>query len=199
METKKCLRCKQELSLAQFSKNRGRSDGYDAYCKVCKAQKDRERRQGKPQLRPDDVRRFMRQVKVSADGCWEWQGAKYPNGYGNFTAYNLNYAHRFAFVIFNGELCEGMEVCHTCDNPSCVNPAHLWQGTKSDNMRDCATKGRVNTCKLSPDDVRRIRSLRNLKYPVADIAQRYGITKTMVYDIINRRTWDYIADEQEDA
>lgn len=199
METKKCLRCKQNLSIAQFSKNRSRVDGYDAYCKVCKAQRDRERRQGKPQLKPDDVRRFMRQVKVSTDGCWEWQGAKYANGYGNFSAYNLGYAHRFAFLIFNGELCDGMEVCHTCDNPGCVNPAHLWQGTKRDNMRDCATKGRVNTVKLSNEDVRTIRQLHNLKYPVADLAQRYNVTPTTIWDVISRRTWDYIADAKEEA
>lgn len=201
METKKCLRCKQELPFEQFAKDRGRIDGYHPYCRVCVAQKAKERRQGKPQLRPDDVRRFMRQVKVSENGCWEWQGAKYPNGYGNFTAYNLGYAHRFAFLIFNGELCEGMEVCHACDNPCCVNPAHLWQGTKSDNMRDAATKGRTNTVKLSPKDVRTIRQLYNLKYSSDDLAQRFGVTAATIWAIVSRRTWDHIADDatEDDA
>mgnify|MGYP000856665925 CR=1 FL=1 len=199
MGTKKCLRCKQELSVEQFSKNRSRIDGYNAYCRVCMAQMDRERRQGKPQLKPDDIRRFMRQVQISADGCWEWQGAKYPNGYGHFNGYKLAYAHRFAYVIFNGDLCEGMEVCHTCDNPGCVNPAHLWQGTKSDNLRDAAMKGRTNTVQLSPDDVRRIRSMHNLKYSISDIASRFGVTTTIVYDVVNRRTWNYIEDDKEVA
>ena len=199
METKQCLRCKQYLSFDMFNKNRSRYDGYDAYCKVCKAQKTRERSQSKPQLKPDDVRRFMRQVKVSADGCWEWTGPLYQHGYGSFDACGVMYAHRFAYLIFNGELCDGLDVCHTCDNRKCVNPAHLWLGTKSDNMRDCATKGRINTVKLSIEDVRKIRQLHNLKYAVADLAQRYNVTTTTIHAVINRRTWDYIEDAKEDS
>lgn len=198
METKKCLRCKQELPFSVFNKAKSRPDGHDAYCKVCKAQKTRERRQSKAPLTPADVRRFMSKVKVSTDGCWEWQGHVNPNGYGSFEACGLAYAHRFAFMIFNGDLCDGLEVCHTCDNPSCVNPAHLWQGTKSDNMRDAAMKGRTNTVKLSPDDVRKIRNLHNLKYPASDLAERFDVTITNILDVVERRTWQYITDEQED-
>jgi hypothetical protein len=199
METKKCIRCKQELPLEQFAKNRGRTDGYNPYCRVCAAQKRKEQDEKQPALTAKYVRDFMRNVHFAENGCWEWTAALGVNGYGRFKFRKIGYAHRFSYYIFNGDLCDGMEVCHTCDNPKCVNPAHLWQGTKRENMRDAATKGRTNTVKLSPDDVRRIRSLRNLKYPVADIAKRFGVTTTMVYDIVNRRTWDYITDEKEDA
>jgi hypothetical protein len=199
METKKCLRCKQELSLEQFSKHSGRADGHNPYCRVCMAQKAQERKGKMPVLTPRYTRDFMRNVHIVESGCWEWTAATTPTGYGRFKFGDELYAHRFSFYMFNGDLCEGMEVCHSCDNPKCVNPAHLWQGTKSENMRDAAIKGRTNTVRLTPDDVRRIRSLHNLKYSVADIASRYGITLTMVRDIINRRSWDYITDDKEGA
>ena len=136
---------------------------------------------------------------MSEDRCWEWQGPTYKHGYGSFDAYGEGYAHRFAYLIFKGELCDGLDVCHTCDNRRCVNPAHLWLGTKSDNMRDCATKGRINTVKLSIEDVRKIRQLHNLKYSIADLAQRYDVTTTTIRAVVERRTWDYIADTKEDA
>lgn len=199
METKMCLRCKQELDVAQFAKSRSRADGYDAYCRVCNAQRARARRQSKPALTPKDVRRFMAKVKVSENACWEWQAHTYPNGYGKFEGCGEQYAHRFAYLIFNGDLCGGLEVCHSCDNPKCVNPAHLWQGTKSDNIRDAASKGRTNTVKLSADDVRKIRQLHNLKYSNADLARRYGVDTATIWALVTRRTWDHIADEKEDA
>mgnify|MGYP000875074621 FL=1 len=195
MDTKKCLRCKQDLPFSAFSRNRGRQDGYHPYCKVCMAQKDQIRKQGAPKLTPLAVREFMEKVKIVDSGCWEWQGATTPTGYGRYAFYNQLYAHRFSFYIFKGDLCDGMEVCHTCDNPRCVNPAHLWQGTKRDNMRDCAAKGRINTVQLTPEQVRTIRQLHNLKYSTADLAQRYGVTTTTIWAVIKRRTWDYIADE----
>lgn len=197
METKKCLRCKQDLPFAEFNKNRTREDGHDAYCKVCKAQKGKARRQERTQLKASDVRRFMRNVKIVPGGCWEWTASTLPHGYGRFGFGDIIYAHRFSFYIFNGELCEGMDVCHTCDNPRCVNPAHLWQGTKSENLQDAAMKGRTNTVKLSPRDVRTIRQLHNLKYSVENLAQRYGVTKTTITDIVTRRTWGNVAGESE--
>lgn len=201
METKKCLRCKQELPLSEFNKNRSRLDGHDVYCRVCVAQKAQEYKAKPPALTAKYVRDFMKNVRIVDGGCWEWTAATLPSGYGRFKFGTIQYAHRFSFYIFNGDLCEGMEVCHTCDNPKCVNPAHLWQGTKSDNMRDAATKGRTNTVKLSPDDVRSIRNLHNLKYSSDEIAQRYGVTAETIWAIVSRRTWDHIADDatEDDA
>lgn len=197
MDTKQCLRCKQELPVENFAKARSRPDGYDAYCKVCKAQKAQERK-GKPLvLTAKYVRDFMKNVRIAESGCWEWTAATIPAGYGQFRFYSICYAHRFSYYIFNGDLCDGMEVCHTCDNPKCVNPAHLWQGTKSENLRDAAAKGRTNTVKLSPKDVRTIRQLHNLKYSRDDLAQRYGVTTETIRSIVDRRTWNYIADAKE--
>lgn len=199
METKHCLRCKQELPVSEFAKNRSRMDGHDAYCRVCNAQIRQAAKLKSIPLTPMAVRNFMQNVRITENGCWEWTAAVFPNGYGRFKHGTIQYAHRFSYYIFKGDLCEGMEVCHTCDNPGCVNPAHLWQGTKSENLRDAAMKGRTNTVQLTPDDVRRIRNMRNLKYSISDIASRFGVTTTIIYNIVNRRTWDYIEDAKEDA
>jgi hypothetical protein len=201
METKRCLRCKQELPLSEFNKNRSRLDGHDVYCRVCVAQKAQEYKDRPLVLTAKYVRNFMENVRVVDSGCWEWTASTLPNGYGRFKFGTIQYAHRFSYYIFNGDLCDGMEVCHTCDNPKCVNPAHLWQGTKQDNMRDCAAKGRSNLAQITIDDVRKIRNMHNLKYSIHDIASHFGVTRHVVYNIVNRRTWAHIADDatEDDA
>ena len=76
---------------------------------------------------------------IKTDYCWEWTGLKYPSGYGRFCK---KYAHRFSYEIHKGEIYNNLKVCHSCDNPSCVNPEHLWLGTQKDNVQDRDKKGR---------------------------------------------------------
>ena len=90
-------------------------------------------------LFPLEVRFWKNVLKKSDKMCWEWQGAKLPTGYGKFSK---TYAHRYSYKIHKGELPFGLHVCHSCDNPSCVNPNHLWIGTVADKMRDRDKKGR---------------------------------------------------------
>ncbi len=91
--------------------------------------------------------RFWKFVdKKSNDDCWNWTGGKMGNGYGSLRVSNKQgshvYAHRLSWELHNGPIPKGMQVLHHCDNPSCVNPNHLFIGTASDNMRDMDSKNR---------------------------------------------------------
>ena len=88
--------------------------------------------------------RFWTKVERRADGeCWPWTARCDDAGYGSFkVARRLVKAHRIAWELTHGMIGDGLHVCHHCDNPPCCNPAHLFVGTRSDNMRDMAAKGR---------------------------------------------------------
>lgn len=93
--------------------------------------------------------RFWSKVaKAGANDCWPWLGSQQkPMGYGHWTWWDgergrSTTAHRKAWQLTNGPIPEGMMVLHSCDNPPCCNPAHLWLGTHADNMADKVAKGR---------------------------------------------------------
>jgi hypothetical protein len=100
--------------------------------------------------------RLFAKLAQQPDGCIEFTGACMPNGYGRIAlggqGGGVGLAHRVAWELANGPIPEDLHVCHRCDNPPCCNPAHLFLGTRSDNMRDSVSKrrdrhGRRTSCK----------------------------------------------------
>ena len=146
---------------------------------------------------PTSVDRFLSKVDKSAD-CWEWRGALSGGGYGNVTVDKKQIsAHRMSYLIHNGPIPEGQFVCHTCDNPACVNPKHLFLGSPLTNMRDkikknrhVASKGQDNGCSvLIDEDVRRIREAHLFGANQKDLAQVYGVRPNTISRIVNRKRW----------
>ena len=154
--------------------------------------------------------RFIEKIEIEHDGCWLWLAAKLPNGYGRFNhGGRVGYAHRFAFEHANGPIPDGKEVCHRCDNRSCVNPAHLFAGTRQENMRDMVSKGRghwqrdperaremgrrvgrlgLAGRKLSKEDAEVVRYLLDRGSFVPDIAKVFGVHATTISDIEHGRS-----------
>lgn len=161
-----------------------------------------------------DIERFWRHVDTSngADACWEWQGAKMKGGYGNFGVGGRDGryygAHVFSFLIHHGPVPDGKEVCHTCDNRPCVNPAHLYPGTHKQNMEDAVERGRTwhppsvpsgprlrprKGIKLTPSDVRSIRqSLEAQTSTQSALAREYGVSAAVISNIARHKIWQYI-------
>jgi len=119
-------------------------------------------------------------IRITETGCWIWIGAISSNGYGSFQYMGKRMgAHVASFLIFNGEIPAGKEVCHTCDIRCCVNPYHLFSGTRSENMNDCVRKKRYtpSAAKLTQEMLEDILTspLRNI-----DLCRKYGLSKNVV-------------------
>lgn len=126
------------------------------------------------------------------DACWPWtRGKNNALGYGRFRlGGKLLLAPRVAWAEENGPIPEGIFICHRCDNPSCCNPAHLFPGTHADNMADRDRKGR-NGRVLTREIATEIFKSTETR---SALCKRYGIAKSTVSDIKNKRLWLCIHD-----
>lgn len=142
--------------------------------------------------------RFLDKVEILINGCWLWTGCKNKAGYGRFN-YNgkiLN-AQRASYLLFVEEIPEGYQVCHECDNPSCVNPDHLFIGTIADNMRDRDEKGRMadKRGKLNGRSVlteKQVLFIRNDTRSGNIIAKEYGVARSTINRIRKKKTWSHL-------
>lgn len=151
---------------------------------------------------------YLARVNIPEDptACWLWTGAKTVLGYGQGKRKDKQpYVHRMMWSTLYGEIPPGYVVCHACDNPSCVNPSHLFVGTQGDNMRDKQKKGRATGgCRgtqngnsiLDPEKVRWIRaqhaSRRGESGLLDELASSAGVRKCAVWDVILRRSWRHV-------
>ena len=136
------------------------------------------------------------------DSCWEWRGSRI-GGYGCFGLRPKgNFApHRIAFKLANGVDPVGFDVAHSCDNPPCCNPAHLFKATRLENIQDRDVKGRRiavkgashKLSKLSEADVLQIRQFHaSGNHCLSISANKYGVTISLVSRILKRKCWQHI-------
>ena len=147
--------------------------------------------------------RFWRYVTPGQpDECWLWTGYVTKGGYGQINrgqGKGLIFAHRLSWELHHGPIPTDMLVCHVCDNPICVNPAHLFTGTDADNLADMRRKGRERhpaqkgsangMTKLTEEQVIEIRRLCAQGVALRAIAPMFGISYSNVGYIVRRKTW----------
>ena len=126
--------------------------------------------------------------------CWNWNGRKDKDGYGRFRFNSQDfYSHRVSWVLANGNIPNGLFICHHCDNPSCCNPEHLFIGTHLDNMFDMYSKGRGNRRFFSNSEVIEIRNLyENHNVLKSKIAYMFNASIDCINKIIKRETYKNI-------
>ena len=164
--------------------------------------------------------RFAAKVDFESSEHWLWYGSTMKFGYGQIYFYvSLMLAHRFAWLLYCGEIPEGLQVLHKCDIPQCVKPEHLFLGTQADNMRDmhqkgrnwqatkpeCVASGERNGAytkperrphgsrhyltPFSPEEIIEIRARVAAGELQVDIAEEFGVGKTTINNIVHFRNW----------
>ena len=133
-------------------------------------------------------------IRAELGQCWEWDGSKLPQGYGQLgkvrPAQGYTLAHRVSWELHFGPIPESLKVLHRCDYPPCTRPEHLFVGTQSLNMQDAIQKGRNAAMKLTPEQVREIRqALQPPSQTVRGIADLYHVSIQAIYDIRSGRRW----------
>lgn len=134
--------------------------------------------------------------KLSEDECWPWTGGLNSSGYGRINlgerGAGVERAHRVSWTIQNGYIKDGLCVLHKCDNPKCVNPSHLFLGTKGDNYADMRKKGRAKNppthigdahpnAKLTSEQISQIRLMNKSALELASI---YNVSRKTIYSIL---------------
>ncbi len=148
-----------------------------------------------------DLQRLNEKVKIKTGSeCHEFTAARDNKGYGRFFFDgSMMLAHRASWAIHNGPIGDGLNVLHKCDNPSCVNPEHMFLGTPADNMKDRDNKGRQaigedkGTAKLTNEEVIEIKHcLGRGDVSQADLGKMYSVTQGNIAAIKSGKTWSHL-------
>lgn len=141
---------------------------------------------------------------IRTNNCWEWMASTDGHfGYGQCKFRGtVQRAHRIAYTITYGEIPEGFCVLHHCDNPRCVNPAHLFLGSIAENNQDMFCKGRASggslkgmtnpRAKLSEENVHQIRSLLRGRLTYRAIGNMYGVERQAIKQIARGKYWKHL-------
>jgi len=146
--------------------------------------------------------RFWSKVDKSQgeEACWEWRSTvSRGRAMFHFEGRPVN-AARVAYLLEVGEIPEGMEVCHHCDDMMCLNVRHLFLGTHKENMYDMVAKGRerylkgeeLPNTKLTAEKVREIRKQASEGVPRKELARRYNVDVSTIHEVVNRKTWKHV-------
>ena len=146
---------------------------------------------------------FLARVEPDANsGCWLWAYGATSDGYGTAQhGKKTLLAHRVSWMLHHGEIPAGHSVCHKCDTPACVNPAHLFTATQAENMADMRAKGRADRkhgarngrAKLSNDQAMEILTLSKMGlFSKSEIARSYGVAPSSVARVINGETFSHL-------
>lgn len=162
-----------------------------------------KRKRGQPKKQTLTPSLLESLVTINNDtGCWVWRGVRSTAGYPYHGAIR---AHRAVYELFNGPIPEGQFVCHRCDNPPCVNPAHLFAGTSAENTRDCAEKRRFPhgeshfRAKFTAPMVRSIRRRFECGASATAMAREFGVGRSTIIKIVTRKLWKYLDKEHAHA
>lgn len=148
--------------------------------------------------------RLLQRTNVGGqDDCWPWRGPLNEDGYGTiwFGGKALKVHRAMLQLVLGRNLAEGECACHRCDNPSCINPRHLFVGSHLQNMRDCAKKGRSTrlvgskdgNAKLTEYRVQQIRTRSAGGESYRSLAKEFGVTYGLIGHIVRRRLWRHVA------
>jgi hypothetical protein len=154
-------------------------------------------------ISPHNVQKFWSKVALTAnpDKCWEWQGSKTAKGYGIFTANGvICRTHRLSYLLANGIISD-LFILHSCDNPCCVNPNHLREGTHQENMQDRRSRPKRRKLTMPKEKMpsqikqRRYKLLAESKVEIIKYLLGHGITQQKIADMfeVNVSTINRIA------
>lgn len=148
----------------------------------------------------DFISRFEAKINKT-DGCWEWTASCAGKGYGQMKLpkqRKQEYSHRLAYLIYKGPILDGHYVCHTCDNPKCCNPDHLFLGTCKENLQDMKSKNRHlageknSMAKLTAEDIEKIKVCIAAGMSQRQIGKAFGVHQSAISKINIGRRWHHL-------